>query len=100
MSASEARELCYEHRDAFFRCAASTPSAAAAAATPATAAASTPSAAAAAATPATAAAATPAAAAAACGPERARFEAACPRAWVRYWDERVKRGQPLKTPGS
>ena len=82
---SEARELCYEHRDAFFRCAASTPSAAAAAATPAAAA---------------AAAATPAAAAAACGPERARFEAACPRAWVRYWDERVKRGQPLKTPGS
>ena len=78
---SHARELCYERRDVFYRCAqVASPALAAAGA------ASTPAAA--------------PASPAVCAAERAAFEEACPRAWVKYWDERVKRGQPLKTPGA
>jgi hypothetical protein len=27
------------------------------------------------------------------------YKANCPKSWIKYWDERVKRGQPLRTPG-
>ena len=83
---SAAREQCYERRDAYYRCAADAALAAAPAAAP------SPS-------PSPSHSPSPPAAAQQCGAERALFEAGCPRAWVRYWDERVKRGQPLKTPG-
>jgi len=86
---SSAREQCYERRDAFYRCAADS---AAAPAPPAS-----PTASSAAAANANANAPLPLPT---CAEARAQFEAGCPRAWVKYWDERVKRGQPLKTPGS
>jgi hypothetical protein len=80
---SSAREQCYERRDAFYRCAADSAAAPASASSSAAAAASAPP-----------------PPAASCAEARALFEASCPRKWVKYWDERVKRGQPLKTPGS
>ena len=99
---SEAREQCYERRDKYYRCAAA--AAAAAAASTSTSAAAPPASAtlpaAAVDAVATTAAATSSGPAPSCAAERSLYEAGCPRAWVRYWDERVKRGQPLKTPGA
>ena len=34
--------------------------------------------------------------AAACAAAREAFTAACPRAWVRYWDDRRKRKLPMR----
>lgn len=27
------------------------------------------------------------------------YHSQCPKTWIKYWEERVKRGQPLRTPG-
>jgi len=74
------RGQCYVARDAFYQCAA-------AAVASSSAAASSPAAAPAEST------------ALPCASARKEYEATCPRAWVKYWDERVKRGKPLRNPG-
>ena len=82
-SAAATRDLrgqCYVARDAFYQCAA-------AAVASSSAAASSPAAAPAEST------------ALPCASARKKYEAACPRAWAKYWDERVKRGKPLRNPG-
>jgi hypothetical protein len=41
----------------------------------------------------------PAVAPAGCEAERAAYEGQCLRSWVKYWDDRVKRGIPLRGGG-
>lgn len=35
---------------------------------------------------------------AACSTERAAYEADCRRSWVRYWDDRRRKGLPVRSP--
>ena len=34
-----------------------------------------------------------------CTKEREVYTTSCPKTWVKYWEERFRKGQPLRTPG-